>query len=251
MKKTLWVLCATFALSTFPAWAAGDLTPEMVKETARRIEAKYLVRLPYLEKALEKVPVKKASNGELSKNGSTEGIYDQKTLYLNEALFDSGGLVVDGAGLGIIAHEGWHAYYDQVMPADARKNLERIWIQNYSREKINTRDAAIWIGDEAVGNYAQGLASIYVAAVEHYLKKPSLGSRLLKTYKECFSGADIFGYYSSLDANGNDLPVRMSNLPISEAEIAVYSKVSENAFPAPADLLKTLAARVEAAAQKK
>lgn len=220
----VWLVCVATASV---AQAQGDLTPAMIAETDTRIQTQYGIKLPFLVQTLENVPVYKATSAFLGKYGSSMGIYFRKTLYLNENLFDAKGVDVSSpVNFGVLIHEAWHAYYDQVLSSTNRTAIEKIWANHYGTAGKGWDDS-VWIGDEAVGNYLQGLSSLYANVASRKKAGKKLGVTLLNLYKRDYAGQDVYGY----DDNGD-----MAPLPISAKEVQFALKIMGTAFPDPAIL---------------
>lgn len=235
MRFYLLLVCTLLtSLSSNFALAAGDVTPSMAKVTMDRIQHDYGVRITYLENVLVQLPVYRASSDFLGKYGSSMGIYFRKALYLNESIFDSQGLSVDPIAFGVILHEGWHGYYDQLLSYADRVQLENIWSNYYSQMPGTNRDRAIWIGDEAVGNYSQAIGSVYAHLAVRYREQKPISASLLRMYQSNYEGKDINGY----DSDGT-----MSDLPISANEVSFYLRLTGATFPNSTQLPTVLAER--------
>ena len=214
--------------------AAGDISPAMAEETIHRISAMYFISIPYLNEVLNQVPIKRATPEFLVQNGSSIGIYFHSTLYLNQSLIDAQGIQIDGAGFGILLHEAWHAYFDLLMPQDRKRSLENQWVSYYSHGGHSEEDSLV-IGDEAIGNYVQSLATVYGFTVKRYQRDGMLRPSMLESYRRQYEGIDVFGY------NSDDIA---TDLAISAPERAAFHQVSGGVFPSAANLLTTLAQRI-------
>jgi hypothetical protein len=235
-----WIVSAVLVLASLvqisAAQAAGDLTPRMVQETLRRVSAQTHTRFPFLEQVLNQVPVKRATSEFLQQNGSTVGIYFRRTLFLHESMFDAGGFNPDGIAFGLLLHEAWHAYFDLIMPQPQKRNLENQWQSHYRRAGHSSSQAYV-IGDEAIGSYAQLLASYYGFAVKRFTRDRALNERFLGDYRKAFNGADAYGY----DDDGTQ-----ANVPASPAERAALLAITGGAFPTTENLIQTLEQRIPA-----
>ena len=224
-------ICIFALFLSVNVWA-DDLTDAMARMTVSRMKTSYGAAPAYLEPTILGVPVYRASSEFLRQYGSSVGIYFRRAIYLNEGLFLPDSLDTDSpATLAILAHESWHAYYDQLMPQAQRTALERYWASYYG----GSRDQAVCFGDEAAGNYIQGITTAYVYTANQYKKKHALSPGVLRIYDSAYQAADLSGYCS-----GDDTAPRT----ISDYEKRVALGVSGGAFPPTSTLLVTLQQRL-------
>ena len=113
-----------FSVSSF----SSDLSPQMAQNTLNQFKTLYGAAPLHLNKTLFDVPFYRATPEFLAKYGSSVGIYFRKAVYLHQEQFLTTGINVDSPSVSnVVTHEGWHAYYDQILSRSDRQKIENIW----------------------------------------------------------------------------------------------------------------------------
>lgn len=239
MIKTISALFVVIAISTVggSVASADDLTDAMAARTIQKLQDSYGAYPAFLNDTLRRVPFYGASPEFLAKYGSSVGIYllSNRSVYLNRNVFLADSLDVDSpVNTAVITHEGWHAYFDTILPRAQRTQLENYWVSYYGRGGAS-RNNAICFGDEAIGNYFQDLTTLYVYAANHYKKNKTISAGMLKMYTASYEAKQVRGYCSGDDE---------APYVISEFEKNVAHTAAGGLFPKPEELLTTLQTRL-------